>query len=305
MNNLLNRISGLTIRSSNHHQIRNYALKSSSLASTRGAGSSHGDIHNPISNISNINGINSKGVKSRFININDISIRHQSTAHALTSNNNNNKNNNDDKTIIAIGPDGTKYSIPMKPLGPYQKHRHAPKLPPHIVKKRIKHLRIMTGAARQIRHSPWRLNLICQFVAGQTVNDALRELPFVNKVKAPLVQSLVQGTANSAMTKHGLLKSQLEIVECFATQGTHLKRIKTMGRGRAGKMYRRFTHIRIVLREIDFPLKIMQCTSINQRNQWVKKMELAKTEVEEYQVEKEEIEALEREAEAVKKQKEV
>jgi len=275
-------MSGLAIRSSK--QIRNYSLKSS-LPSTR----SHCNINlnikatTPLFNYDNNNNNNS-----------NLCIRHQSS-HAMKFNKNDN-----DKTIIAIGPDGTKYSIPMKPLGPYQKHRHAPKLPPHLVKRRIKHLRIMPGAAKQIRHSPWRLNLICQFVAGQTVNDALRELPFVNKVKAPLVQSLIQGTANSALTKYGLLKSQLEIVECFATQGTHLKRIKTMGRGRAGKMYRRFTHIRIVLREIDFPLKIMQCTSINQRNQWAKRMELATREVEEYQMEKEEIEALEKEAEEMK-----
>jgi len=275
-------MSGLAIRSSK--QIRNYSLKSS-LPPTR----NHCNIYlnikatTPLFNYDNNNNNNS-----------NLCIRHQST-HAMKFNKNDN-----DKTIIAIGPDGTKYSIPMKPLGPYQKHRHAPKLPPHLVKRRIKHLRIMPGAAKQIRHSPWRLNLICQFVAGQTVNDALRELPFVNKVKAPLVQSLIQGTANSALTKYGLLKSQLEIVECFATQGTHLKRIKTMGRGRAGKMYRRFTHIRIVLREIDFPLKIMQCTSINQRNQWAKRMELATREVEEYQMEKEEIEALEKEAEEMK-----
>jgi len=275
-------MSGLAIRSSK--QIRNYSLKSS-LPPTR----NHCNINlnikatTPLFNYDNNNNNNS-----------NLCIRHQST-HAMKFNKNDN-----DKTIIAIGPDGTKYSIPMKPLGPYQKHRHAPKLPPHLVKRRIKHLRIMPGAAKQIRHSPWRLNLICQFVAGQTVNDALRELPFVNKVKAPLVQSLIQGTANSALTKYGLLKSQLEIVECFATQGTHLKRIKTMGRGRAGKMYRRFTHIRIVLREIDFPLKIMQCTSINQRNQWAKRMELATREVEEYQMEKEEIEALEKEAEEMK-----
>lgn len=275
-------MSGLAIRSSK--QIRNYSLKSS-LPPTR----SHCNINlnikatTPLFNYDNNNNNNS-----------NLCIRHQSS-HAMKFNKNDN-----DKTIIAIGPDGTKYSIPMKPLGPYQKHRHAPKLPPHLVKRRIKHLRIMPGAAKQIRHSPWRLNLICQFVAGQTVNDALRELPFVNKVKAPLVQSLIQGTANSALTKYGLLKSQLEIVECFATQGTHLKRIKTMGRGRAGKMYRRFTHIRIVLREIDFPLKIMQCTSINQRNQWAKRMELATREVEEYQMEKEEIEALEKEAEEMK-----
>ena len=233
-------------------------------------------------------------------NINMNAIRHKSTSAAAAA-----ANISEDGTIIATGPDGTQYSIPLKPLGPYQKHRYAPKLPPHIVTKRISKLRIMPGAAKNIRHSPWRLNLICQFVATQTVNDALRELPFVEKVKAPLVEKLIQGTANSAFTKHGLLKSQLEVVECFATQGSHLKRVKRMGRGRSGKMARRFAHIRIVLREIDFPLKIMQCTSVNQRRKWIKKMEVALKEVKEYDTERKEIEGLEREVAEMKKKKEL
>lgn len=82
-----------------------------------------------------------------------------------------------------------------------------------------------------------------------------------------------------------------------------MKRIKTMGRGRAGKMHRRFSHVRLVLREIDFPLKIMQCTSINQRKKWVKKMEIALQEQAEYMKEKEEIDALEREVAEMKKKK--
>lgn len=209
----------------------------------------------------------------------------------------------EDGTVIATGPDGAKYAIPLKPLGNYSHKRHAPKIAPHIVKARTSQLKTMPGAAKNIRHSPWRLNLICQFAAGQTVNDALLQLQYVNKVKAPLVYNLIQGTANSAKTKYDLLPSELEIVECFATHGTHLKRIKTMGRGRAGKMHRRFSHMRVVLRQIDFPLKIMQSTTINERQQWVKKMEVAMEEKAAYLEEKREIEELEREAEAMKQKK--
>lgn len=209
----------------------------------------------------------------------------------------------EDGTVIATGPDGTKYAIPLKPLGNYSHKRHAPKIAPHVVKSRTSQLKTMPGAAKNIRHSPWRLNLICQFAAGQTVNDALLQLQYVNKVKAPLVYNLIQGTANSAKTKYDLLPSELEIVECFATHGTHLKRIKTMGRGRAGKMHRRFSHMRVVLRQIDYPLKIMQSTTINERQQWMKKMEVAMEEKAAYLEEKKEIEELEREAEAMKQKK--
>jgi len=215
------------------------------------------------------------------------------------------EDDDDNGTIIATGPDGTKYAIPPKPLGRYVQKRHAPKIPPHIVSSRISKLRSIAGASKNIRHSPWRLNLICQFAQGQTVEDALIQLKFVHKVKAPLIYNLIQGTANSAKTKYGLLPSQLEIVECFATHGSHLKRIKMMGRGRAGKMHRRFSHARVVLREIDFPLKIMQCTSLNQRQKWKSRMEVALEDQAVYLKEKEELEALEKAAkEEVRKKKE-
>jgi len=205
--------------------------------------------------------------------------------------------------VVATGPDGTQYCIPLKPLGKYAQARHAPKLKPHIVRSRLSKLKTMVGNKKNIRHSPWRLNLICQFAAGMTVEEALLQLKFVNKVKAPLVAHLIHATANNAKVKHDLLPSQLEVAECFATHGTHLKRIKTMGRGRAGKMHRRFSHIRLVLREIDFPLKIVQCTSINQRNKWIQRMNTALEDQEKYQAEKEEIEELEREVEEMQRKK--
>lgn len=61
------------------------------------------------------------------------------------------------------------------------------KLKPHVVKKRLSKMKTYIGTEKNIRHSPWRLNLICQFAAGQTVNDALMQLQFCQKGFAPLV----------------------------------------------------------------------------------------------------------------------
>lgn len=214
------------------------------------------------------------------------------------------ENVNDDGTVIAVGPDGEKYAIPLKPLGYYKRPKDAPKLKPHIKNARIAKLRSVDAKRQNIRHSPWRLNLVCQFAAGQTVPDALLQLQYCEKVKAPLVASLIKSAANKAKQKYGLELSQLEVAECFATHGTHLKRIKPMGRGRAGKMKHRFSHMRVVLREIDFPLKILTCTSNNQRNQWIKKMDIALQDKAKGDVERIELEKLEKEFEAMQKAKE-
>ena len=110
-------------------------------------------------------------------------------------------------------------------------NRHQ-KVRPFILKRRREKLRTYRGNERNIRHSPWRLNLVCQFAAGLTVPEALKQLLFCQKVKAPLVAAAIKRTANEASAKDGLQPSQLEVAECFSTHGTHLKRVKIMGRGR-------------------------------------------------------------------------
>jgi len=140
-----------------------------------------------------------------------------------------------ENSVLATGPDGTQYLIPRQPLGLYAQKRHSPKIAPRIVSRRVSKLKVTEGKLRAIRHSPWRMNLVCQFAAGQTVIDALTQLKFCEKAKAPDVTDLIYTTAAQAKVRHGLLPCQLEVAECFATHGTHLKRIKIMGRGRAGK----------------------------------------------------------------------
>jgi large subunit ribosomal protein L22 len=106
------------------------------------------------------------------------------------------------------------------------------KLKPSIVRRRIEKLKVYEGKERDIRHSPWRLNLVCQLAHGLPLLEALRQLEFCAKSAAPLVHKVLKRTSNLADIRHGLQPSQLEVAECFATHGKHLKRMKIMGRGR-------------------------------------------------------------------------
>ena len=108
----------------------------------------------------------------------------------------------------------------------------APKVKPGIINQRLSKMRTYVGTQKNIRHSPWRLNLICQMIAGLPVPEALRQLQFCDKSFAPTVQQVVQKTVNRADIRDGLQPTQLEVAQCFATRGTPLKRIKPMARGR-------------------------------------------------------------------------
>ena len=180
-----------------------------------------------------------------------------------------------------------------------------PKKPaPSVVSRRIAKLRTYVGEEKAIRHSPWRLNLVCQFAAGQTVPDALEQLLYVQKVKAPLVRKVIKHAVRRAARDDGLLPSQLEVAECFATHGKHMPRVKFMGRGRAGRMHRRFSHVRLVLREIDFPLKIATTKTLAGKQKWLDRMKLAEAEAKIAQEKRDELEALEKEAEEQRKKRE-
>jgi large subunit ribosomal protein L22 len=157
-------------------------------------------------------------------------------------------------------------------------------------------MRTYEGGEKNIRHSPWRLNLICQLVAGLPLTEAMTQLEFCQKSKAPLVQKVLKRISNLADIRDGLQPSQLEVAECFATKGSPLKRVKPMGRGRYGRMERKHSHFRVVLREIDFKLKLVQAPTVNQKKKWFQLQQQAERDGAQAKAERDEMARLEREA---------
>lgn len=47
------------------------------------------------------------------------------------------------------------------------------------------------------------MNLVCQCAAGPTVPEALPQLPFCQKVQAPLAAQVMRDTANQAKAQDG------------------------------------------------------------------------------------------------------
>jgi len=150
------------------------------------------------------------------------------------------------------------------------------KLPAFYVNKRLQRLNSYIGNARKIRHSPWKMNRICQFAAQtKTIPEALIQLQFLNKRYAQNLHHAIRRTSNFADIKDGIQPSQLEVAECFATCAFRRKGITYHGKGKSGKRTTRFSHVRIVLREIDFDLKVLQSTTRNQKRRWLELKEVA------------------------------
>lgn len=129
--------------------------------------------------------------------------------------------------------------------------------------------------------------------------EALKQLQFCVKAKAPLVAAVISRTSNLADIRDGLHPAQLEVAECFATKGTPLKRVDIKGRGRTGRKERRHSHMRVVLREIDFDLKIAQSKTPGERRKWFNKAVGAKEMADISNRERAELQALDKAAAAM------
>jgi len=64
-----------------------------------------------------------------------------------------------------------------------------------------------------------------------------------------------------------------------------------------GIMHHKFSHIRVVLREIDFPLKIYQSKSLNQKKKWLYHQQRAENDHRAAMAKREEIKRLEKQQE--------
>ena len=60
-----------------------------------------------------------------------------------------------------------------------------------------------------------------------------------------------------------------------------------------GIMHHRFSHIRLVLREIDFPTKLLQAESINAKRKWLGLLQIAREDAEKASIEQDELAELE------------
>jgi len=179
--------------------------------------------------------------------------------------------------------------------------RAHPPVKPKIIRRRLGRMRTYVDHERNIRHSPWRMNLVCQLAAGLPLEEALTQLEFCEKSKAPLVARVLKRAAEQANVQDGLQPSELEVAECFATKGTPLKRIKTIARGRFGRVERKHCHFRVVLREIDFKLRIFLAKSISGKKKWFELQQCAEKEGLKAREEREELKRLEQQAAELRK----
>ena len=104
----------------------------------------------------------------------------------------------------------------------------------------------------KLRHyhlAPRKIRLVLDVIRGLDVDQALKQLEFVNKKSAPAIIKLLNSAIANAVNNFSLDKNNLFIKIAFADQGPAIKRWRPRAHGRAAQIKKLTSHITLVLDE--------------------------------------------------------
>jgi large subunit ribosomal protein L22 len=104
--------------------------------------------------------------------------------------------------------------------------------------------------ARYIRMSPQKVRLVADTIRGKKVEEALATLEHTTKAAARVVSKVVKSAA--ANVEHNLKAENSEefrVAVITVDSGPMLKRFRPRAMGRAAKIWKRTSHITVVLRD--------------------------------------------------------
>ena len=105
--------------------------------------------------------------------------------------------------------------------------------------------------ARNIRVSPQKLNLVAALIRGKKVALALADLQFSRKRIAVDVKKCLESAIANAENNHDLDVDDLVVAEAHVGKSMVMKRFMPRARGRAGRIEKPFSHLTIVVRQVE------------------------------------------------------
>ena len=104
---------------------------------------------------------------------------------------------------------------------------------------------------RMLRTSGQKLNLVAAMIRGKKVDRALAELEFSRKRIAGTVRKTLESAIANAENNHDLDVDSLIVAEAYVGKSIVMKRFHARGRGRASRIEKPFSHLTIVVREVE------------------------------------------------------
>jgi large subunit ribosomal protein L22 len=100
-----------------------------------------------------------------------------------------------------------------------------------------------------IRISPRKLGLVAGMIQGKPAEKALADLTFSTKRIARDVRKVLQSAIANAENNHQLDVDRLVVAEASVGKAMVMKRFRARARGRAGRIRKPFSNLKVVVRE--------------------------------------------------------
>jgi large subunit ribosomal protein L22 len=105
--------------------------------------------------------------------------------------------------------------------------------------------------ARNLRVSPQKLNLVAALIRGKKVAAALADLQFSRKRISGDVRKCLESAIANAENNHDLDVDDLVVAQAHVGKGLVMKRFHPRARGRASRVEKPFSHLTIVVRQVE------------------------------------------------------
>tara|TARA_Y100000817_G_scaffold143324_1_gene112316 strand:+ start:162 stop:530 length:369 start_codon:yes stop_codon:yes gene_type:complete len=108
---------------------------------------------------------------------------------------------------------------------------------------------LVKAVNKNVRSSPRKLSLICNFIKGKKADIALRDLEFTRKRIAKDVSKTVKSAISNAENNYQYDIDNLFVKEAFVGKSLVMKRFRPRAKGRASPIKKPFSRITIILEE--------------------------------------------------------
>ena len=108
---------------------------------------------------------------------------------------------------------------------------------------------LVKAVNKNVRTSPRKLALVCNFIRGKKADIALRDLEFTRKKIAKDVSKTVKSAISNAENNHQYDIDNLFVKEAYVGKSLVMKRYRPRAKGRASSIKKPFSRITIILEE--------------------------------------------------------
>ena len=108
---------------------------------------------------------------------------------------------------------------------------------------------IVRAVNKNVRTSPRKLALVCNFIKGKRAEEALRDLEFSRKRISKDVSKTVKSAISNAENNHQYDIDNLFVKEAYVGKSLVMKRFRPRAKGRAAPILKPYSSVTIILTE--------------------------------------------------------